>query len=201
KRAQVRTLLQRYTNAHPQVIAANTDVTDLEQTVIPQLARNLMNELNTQIGVLDGQVNAAATELEEIPPRAISEAGYRRAMASAENIYNDLRQRFENARLAAETTQPDVSILTPAAVPLRPSSDTRQQVLMLGLVLGLGLGVGLAILLELMDRRVRYAEQVSDGMRLTLLGAVPDMSSRRMIFSASPDKAELVEALRGVRLN
>src|SRR5690606_35652722 len=176
-------------------------VTNLEQSVIPGVARGLIQELNAQADVMGGMVNAAATELQDIPPRAISEAGYRRAVASAEAIYNELRQRFENARLAAETTQPDVSIMTAASVPQQPNGDMRMQLLLLGVAVGMGFGVGLAIMLELMDRRVRYAEQVSDGMHLTILGAIPDLSARRKLFTTAPAREELIEALRGIRLN
>lgn len=201
QRAEVRSLLQRLTEQHPQVIAANAEVANLEGVVIPRLARGLISALNTQVGVMSGMVDASARELQDIPPRAIAEAGYRRTVASAERIVNDLRQRFETARLAAETTQPDVTSFTPASVPQQPNGDTRMQVLLLGFAGGLGAGIGIAILLGLLDRRVRYAEQVSDGMHLTILGAIPDLSQRRKLFSANPDRAELVEALRGIRLN
>src|SRR5690606_5798622 len=48
KRAAVRTLMQAgaLTEAHPQVIRAREEVTNLEQSVIPRLARGLIQELN-----------------------------------------------------------------------------------------------------------------------------------------------------------
>ena len=201
KRAEVRALLERFTADHPQVIRARREVSTLEKDVIPQLARNLLAELNNQLRVLDGMVDSSAGELQEIPPRLIAEAGYRRAVASAETLHNNLLERFENARLAAETTQPDVTVLTPASVPQQPDSDVRLRILLLGVAGGFGLGLGLAILLELLDRRVRYAEQVSDGMHLAILGAIPDLTARRRLFAAAREKGEMVEALRGIRLN
>lgn len=201
RRAEVRTLLQRLTEEHPQVRRAQQSVTNFQTVVIPELAANLLTELNNQVTVLDRMIGSAAGELQEIPPRLIAEAGYRRAMASAEALHNDLLQRFENARLAAETTQPDATILTPASTPQHPSSDARLRTMLMGLIGGLGLGLGLAVLLELVDRRLRYPDQVSDGLRLTILGAIPDLSARRLPFTSTPDRAELVEALRGIRLN
>jgi uncharacterized protein involved in exopolysaccharide biosynthesis len=101
KRADVRALLQRFTDDHPQVVRAREDVLNLQGVVIPRLARNLVNELENQAEVLDGMVDSAAGELQEIPPRLIAEAGYRRAVASAETLHNNLLQRYENARLAS----------------------------------------------------------------------------------------------------
>ena len=40
---------------------------------------------------------------------------------------------------------------------------------------GLGLGLGLVFVRDRMDPRIRYPEQVTSGLRLTILGAVPDM--------------------------
>jgi len=63
----------------------------------------------------------------------------------------------------------------------------------MGLLAGLGLGVVGAILLDRVDPKVRYPEQVSRDLGLSILGAVPHLRAK--------DPVEVVEALRGVRLN
>jgi tyrosine-protein kinase Etk/Wzc len=55
------------------------------------------------------------------------------------------------------------------------------------------------VLLDRIDRRVRYAEQVTTDLGLHLLGAVPHIKGARG-HSRGPDDT-VVEALRGVRLN
>lgn len=201
KRADLRALLSVYTMEHTVAARAAADIANLEREVIPQLARNLISEMNARLEIMDGMINSRSAELREIPPRAIDEARYRRNVTIAENLYNELRERYENARLATETSTPDVSILTRASPAQFPASDRRLQVMLFMAVAGLGAGVALAILLELLDKRVRYPEQISDGMRLSILGAIPDLTTRRLGFGSAPDQAELLEALRGIRLS
>ena len=64
----------------------------------------------------------------------------------------------------------------------------------MGLLAGLGLGVVGAVVLDRVDPRVRYPEQVSRDLGLPILGAVPHLRTK-------DDPAEVVEALRGVCLN
>lgn len=201
KRADLRALLRVYTLEHRAAQTVAEDVRNLETRVIPQLGRNLLAELDVRIATMDAAINSTSAELREIPPRAIDEARYRRNTVIAENLYNELRQRYENARLATETSTPDVSILSRATPAQFPASDIRLLLLAFCAIAGVGAGIGIAILLEIMDKRVRYPEQISDGMHLPILGAIPDLTTRRLGFGSAPDKAELVEALRGIRLS
>src|SRR5204863_6377912 len=104
-----------------------------------------------------------------------------------------LQQRFDQARLAAEATVPDVRILDPAMVPQRPVKNTAPRLLLMGLLAGLGLGVLGAILLDRADPSVRYPEQVSRDLGLPIIGAVPHLRAK--------EPTEVIEAMRGLRLN
>jgi capsular exopolysaccharide synthesis family protein len=63
----------------------------------------------------------------------------------------------------------------------------------MGLLAGLALGVVGAIMLDRADPKVRYPEQVSRDLGLAILGAVPHLRAK--------DPAEVIEAMRGLRLN
>ena len=200
KRAEVRALLQQYTPEHPTVRQAQEVVTGLERRTIPALARTLLGEVESRIAVLDDLIGGASEELREIPPRSIEEARLKRAVAIAEVLYNDLHQRHETARLAAETTVPDVSVLDRASPPSRPTNDPRIQLILMGLAGAFGLGVAIALVLDRADPRLRYAEQVTDEMRLGIIGAVPSLRRARKGLLAPGDGAKMTEALRAVRL-
>lgn len=200
KRAALRALLQQFTEEHDAVKRARADLAQLEQQTVPRLVRELMGELRNRANRTDALVAEAATELRGIPPRAIEEARLQRTRETASKLYITLRERYENARLAAETSVADVRVLTYAALPQDPSSDTRNRVLMMATLASLGLGLGLVFVRDRTDPRIRYPEQVTSGLRLGILGAIPDMGRRgRFLRSSTPD--ELVEALRGVRLH
>lgn len=200
QRATLRALQQQYTDEHPLVRNALRETGNLQGVVIPQLAGAVAANLDDRIAAADALVNSASDELREIPPRAIDESRLTRGVTIAATLYNELRQRYESARLATETAIPDVRILDAASVPQYPSSNPSLQIILLALVGSLGLGAGLAILLERFDPRIRYPEQVSDRLRLPILGGLPHLQSatRR---NGKPDRTEAVEALRSVRLN
>ncbi|HUF64538.1 MAG TPA: polysaccharide biosynthesis tyrosine autokinase [Gemmatimonadaceae bacterium] len=199
KRAELRTLGETYTPEHPLAKRALASVDTLQGRVVPRLARRLISELDDRISVLGDLLSSSSVELREIPARAMDEARLRRDVAIAETLANDLRQRFESARLGSESTVPDVRILDRATQPQRPASDMRIQLALMAFAGSLGLSVLLSVLLDRIDPRLRYADQVTRDLRLPIIGAVPTLSTRRRIGRGHG--AEVVEALRGIRLN
>jgi len=84
--------------------------------------------------------------------------------------------------------------------------NTAPRVIMLGFVASLGLGLFGAVVLDRIDPRVRYPDQVSREMGLAILGAVPHLrtlphAGRHGRGRVPEDVNQVVEALRGVCLN
>ncbi len=195
KQAQLRTYRYHYSDEYPPVQHLIGEIAELERRTIPGLAQGLIAQLGQREAELGRQVDASSRELRQIPARSVEEARLRRSVQLAEESYNTVQGRFLEATLAAEASGvPDVRILDPAIVPQRPVKNTAPRLLLMGLFAGLGLGVVGAVVLDRIDPRVRYPEQVSRDLGLPILGAVPHL--RR-----DQEPAEVVEALRGVCLN
>jgi tyrosine-protein kinase Etk/Wzc len=112
-----------------------------------------------------------------------------------------VRRRYEEARLATETSIPDLQILDNATRPQKPLLDTRLQMILMGLAVSFGVGLALSVLLDRMDPRLRYAEQVTQEMGLSVLGVVPNLGARGALGAGSSQEASRVlEALRSIRL-
>jgi capsular exopolysaccharide synthesis family protein len=193
KEAQLRALRYHYSDAYPPVQRLAAEIADLEQHTIPTLAHTLSAQLATRESELGRQVTDASGDLRQIPGRTIEEARLSRNAQLKEQTYTALQQRFDQARLAAEATVPDVRVLDPAIVPQRPFKNTAMRLILMGLLAGLGLGIVAAVILDRADTKVRYPEQVSRDLGLPILGAVPHLRDK--------EPAEVVEALRGVRLS
>src|SRR5690606_37358615 len=116
-------------------------------------------------------------------------------------LHNELHQRMETTRLAAEATMPDLRVLDRATAPTRPSGDPRLQMILMGIAVAFGIGVGLAILMDRADPRLRYAEQVTHELGLTIVGAVPSLRAARKGLMNPTDQSKMTEALRAVRLS
>lgn len=199
KRAALRTSLQQYTPEHRVVQRLQTEIRTYETGTIPRLTAALLGQMQVRADVLDQRIQAAGGELRQIPPRVIEEARLRRQVQIAERLHTTLTERYEEARLGTATTVPDVQILDQAAVPQRPVKAVGIQLIFLGLAAGIALGVALAIVLDMLDPRFRHPREVSQGMGLPILGALPEVPSSNRQTSVRTQQA--LEALREIRLN
>jgi capsular exopolysaccharide synthesis family protein len=198
KQAELRSLHYRYSDVHPLVRQRAAEVDTLARHTIPRLARQLAVQIGAREAELSSRVSSASRELEQIPPRVMEEARLSREKAIAENLYTTLQARFEEARLAEASSIPDVRVLERAVPPRSPVRNQAARLLMIGLVGGLALAVAGAVVLDRYDPRVRYPEQVTAGLGLTILGAVPHVGKNG---KSKTDTQQVVEALRGVRLS
>jgi len=205
KRANLRALQYRYSDQYPPVQHLTSEIATLERQTIPALARGLLDQLTAREAELGRRLGADSKSLRQIPARAIEEARLRRAVTMAENIYTMLQQRYEEARLAEASTIPDVRILDAAVVSRQPVRDLAGRMILLGFCGSFGLAVVGAVLLDRIDPRVRYPDQVSREMGLTILGAVPHLRTlphgRHGRGRVPEDVNQVVEALRAVCLN
>jgi capsular exopolysaccharide synthesis family protein len=194
KQASLRGLQYRYLDGYAPVQRLKAEIADLENRSIPTLARALVAQLAARETEVGRQVDATSHELRRIPPRALEEVRLRRSLTLAEDLYTTLQRRYEEAQVSERTIVPDLRVLDAAVVPRKPVRNTAPRLILLAVCGSLGLGVFGAILLDRMDTRVRYPEQVSHDLGLAILGAVPHLKD-----AAEP--AEIVEALRGLCLN
>lgn len=199
KQAELRVAEQIYTSEHRAVKTLTQNIKTLREQTLPKLATQLLEQFRQREADLNTRLEAESKEMRGIPTRAIEELRLRREVTSAENLYTTLQNRYEEAKLAEASSVPDVSVLDLASPPERPSTDSKPKVLALAVATGLGLGLVVALLLDRLDQRFRYPEQVTDQLHLTVLGSVPSLSSRRREPSLEA-AAQVVEAFRAVRL-
>ena len=199
KEADLRALRTRYTDASAPVQQARSDLDALEQRTVPALARKLAADLSAREAALTPQVDSAFGYMRTVPPLALEEDQLKRAVAGAEAFSTTVNQRYEAARLGLISSSPDVRLLDSAVQPGKPSLDLGPLLIALSFLTSLGLGMVGAVVLDRADPRVRTPEQVTRGMRLPILAALPHVSLRQAP-GASLRSAEVIEALRGLRV-
>lgn len=200
KQAELRTLRNRYTDQAVQVQPVLQQVNTLERQTIPRLVGVVVGELDRQIASMGQRLSSTSGDLQGIPARETEQLRLARELENATTLYTGLRQRFDAARLAALSSVPDLRILDPATVPQAPNNDSRSGIVLITFLGSLGLGVLGAILLDRSDPRLRYPEQVTQELGLSILGVVPPVKDRGRELDAGSSTA-LVEALRETRLN
>lgn len=199
--AELRALRFRYTDEHKPVRDLQDRITALRTQTIPALANGLVQQMLTQEGVLDQQIASQSRDLQEIPTRTITEQRLTREQQAAASLYTTLSVRYEEAKLALASSIPDVKVLDPAVSPRWPTSNSAPRIVLLGVVASIGLAIGLAIFLDQFDKRFRYVDQVTRGLGLSILGAVPGIKRGRDGLQKPAEASQTLEAFRSIRLN
>lgn len=146
---------------HPQMIAARTQLAELQS--------NLASARGTQAASMTANSSAASRREGELrgemaaqESRMIRMSGVQdqlmvlaRDVEAARQTYDTVRQRFNEAALKSQISQPNASILDQAAVPLFPARPNVPLWLVAGIALGLLAGIAWVVLNEILRPRVR----------------------------------------------
>lgn len=201
KEAELRALLYRYTPEHKPVQDVMEMIRVLKEQTIPEYATALVTQLRSQESRMQNDIQGIEKDLRDIPVRQVEESRLSREVFGKTQLASDLRTRYESNVLAERSSQPDVSILDEAQAPQKPNSNTAPKIILMALMASLGAAVALAILLDLLDKRFRYPDQVTKDLGLSILGAIPAITRTNGRQLKSEEAAQVVEAFRSVRLN
>ncbi|HSE06868.1 MAG TPA: polysaccharide biosynthesis tyrosine autokinase, partial [Methylomirabilota bacterium] len=199
--AELRALRFRYTDEHKPVQELTARVNQLKTEIVPQYATALIAQLQAQERELNQTIATRTRELQGIPTRTITEQKLTRDAQSAERLFLELQARYEEAKLAAASAQPDVQVLSEAVPPTQPAQNEAIRLILMGFLASLGAAVALAILLDQLDKRFRYPEQVTNELGLAILGAVPTINKTKVNERDPEEAAQIIEAFRTIRLN
>lgn len=116
-----------------------------------------------------------------------------REVQNAQQIYDAASQRYGQSRMEAQSTQTDIAVLNPATPPTEATKPRVVLNVLISLFLGCLLGLGAGLTVELFDRRVRSAYDLTQALDIAVLGAVaaPRGRLRRLL---SPKRALLTKA-------
>lgn len=101
-----------------------------------------------------------------------------REVENAQRAYDAALQRASQTRLESQSNQTNVVLLSRAIEPLDPAKPKVLLNIILSIVIGSMLGVGLAFVRELLDRRVRDADDLADLLQTRVLTTLPKFGER-----------------------
>ncbi|MFM9835193.1 MAG: chain length determinant protein EpsF [Methylophilaceae bacterium] len=133
-----------------------------EQVAIQKTKVLTLNRLRDQLSLLQKDVDSAQRGLEAV------------------------HQRFTQTNLESQGNQTDISILNSAIAPHEPSSPKVKLNLLLAIFLGTLLGVGCGLLKEMLDRRVRSAEDLLEVIGVPVLGVIVSEEKKQLLLSKLP---------------
>lgn len=195
KEATRRSLQLTYTDLAEPVLLVTEEIDQLKRFTIPELLSDLTGQLSQRLATLDGELTTQTSELREIPARTMEEARLDRDLQAARELHGSLQRSLKAAQLTEATSSPGLQVLDIAAPPLGPTENMFPRIMLMASLAGLGLGLVGALVLDKMDKRIRYPDQVERGLGLPVLGIVP-----RLDADDGATAHVAVESFRSIRL-
>jgi len=96
----------------------------------------------------------------------------RRDIESAQRAFELVSQRASQTSIESQTNQTNIAVLNPASPPPDPSKPKVVLNVLVSIFLGGFLGAALALILELINRRVRSADDLVEALELPVLGTI-----------------------------
>ena len=171
-------LSERYDRNHPQYQAAKAEVDALRADLNKEI-RNTAASVGNNAQILrqrESEIRAAlAAQKAKLLTlnRARDElAVLEKEVETAEQAYRTAAERHAETSLQGQSNQSEAAILSPALAPTEPAGPNVPFFTLAAAVLGTALGIGLAMLVEMLNRRVRVADDLVELLGVPMLGEI-----------------------------
>jgi len=169
---------------HPQYQRAESEIATLKQKLEVE-TRHITSGFSTSRAVgrdkeaeLRAAIEAQKKKLLELKHHRDEVAVLMRDVDAAQKAYEAVSQRFNQTSLESQSTQTNVSVLTPAAEPTEPSFPKPLLNTLVSVFVGTLLGVGAALVLEMFDQRIRSVDDLGGMLQLPILGVIEKQRRR-----------------------
>jgi chain length determinant protein EpsF len=185
--AKLQELSTRLGPNHPQYVQQAEEVNALRSRMNGEIGRVVegVKNLTTQNRARESSLQAAlqAQRQRVIEMRDAKNEAFvlTRDVDTAQKAYEAALARQLVNKVESGARQTNVTVLNPATEPSSPSKPKRMLNILLGLVVGVVLGLCAVFLLELLDRRVRSADDLESGLDVPLLGTLHAWHPSRLL--------------------
>ncbi|MGE0775818.1 MAG: GumC family protein [Sphingomonadaceae bacterium] len=206
--ARVAELKTRYGPDHPEMMAAQQQLNDLDRAITAESNRTIAS-LETQAMASSGRVAALASKLASTEGE-LAEAGTAsvrlRELESALEAPKALLAAYQG-RLAVISTQsgaeqPDARLVAPAALPIRPSAPSWPVNIILGIGLGSILGMIVVLVKHVFSGGLASPAEVESTFGVDFLAALPRLRDAddiaRIDHVVDDPNSAFSESLRGL---
>ncbi len=192
---------QQYTDVHPTVINLKQQIADVKREIARQpativattstVANPVYQQLSQQLAAARAMSSSDAAQLitlaaqrKAIDPQLAALPGQmqrltelKREQKLAEDLYNALEQKYNDAMISSTTGISPVSITARAVSGLATKSPSLFGNLVIATIVALLLGLGIVFLVDWFDGRIRDERDVESELGLPVLASVPELPS------------------------
>lgn len=168
---------------HPQTQRAESELASLKEKLAGE-TKQISRSINTSFQVGRQREKELLQAIESQKKRVIDLSKerdeitvLRRDVETAQRAFDAISMKFVQTKMESQTAQTNVAVLTPAAEPTGPSKPNIFINVVASVVLGTMLGLGIAFMLELVNRRVRSAEDLTAITNLPVLASIASIAA------------------------
>ncbi|MBO9621731.1 MAG: exopolysaccharide biosynthesis protein [Sphingomonas sp.] len=160
---------------HPQMAAAKAELAELRGKLGEARANQAasMTANSSAAGRREGELRGEMSRQEDSMIRMSGVQDQlmvlQRDVEAARQTYDTVRQRFNEAALKSQISQPNASLLDEASVPLFPAKPNLPLWLVAGIALGLLAGIAAVVLSEILRPRVRTASGLAASTEVEVI--------------------------------
>ncbi|BDD09721.1 tyrosine protein kinase [Fulvitalea axinellae] len=164
-------------------------ITELRTQLGKQTAENRLN-----IETLKGSVREY-----QLTGRALHKL--QRIIGLNEKTIDRLLEKQMELSIARASTTSDYEVVRLPSVGRFPVAPNRKRTFLVAILIGLGLPIGILFLLDLLNTRVQYKEDVLDNTEVPILGYIGHSKSKAQLVVSDNPKSMIAEHFRGLRAN
>jgi non-specific protein-tyrosine kinase len=187
------------------IVAVFSDQNAASQTDRLEKSRaNLEQLMGSQQSQIDG-LNAQIQQLRGTLPASDPQiTGLQSQVTQLQSAYSDTVRTYQALRVSEAQSLSTVSVVDPAAPPIRPARPNALQIIALALAAGLVVAAAVAAAAEYLDDRIRGPRELTDRTGLRALAAIPvwraAASAAAVNVASDPANGDARRALDAYRL-
>ena len=198
-------LSARYLAGHPDLIKVEGQIESARAALVAQRTRVIESAKNEyEAAVIEERSYAGQLESQKGAAMDLDRksGGYLVLQRQAETnrlVYQSLLQQQKELRVVSNSRTNNVHVLDRAEPPGAPFSPNARRDWFTALMAGLLVALGLAFGIEYLDDTVKTPDDVTDRLRLPLLGLVPSVRGKRVPLLSEAVPHDFGEAFRSLR--
>lgn len=176
---KVSELSKRYGPLHPKMIAAQSDLSAVRDSVHTQMKR-IAGSIENDFSVARAKERSLVAAMDDAKSRAkdlnrteFKHSEYMREVKANRSLYETFFNRVRETTATGDLQTANARVVDPAVIPDFPAKPNKKLIVALAMVVSAMFGVALAFLLDALDATVKNAEDVERKLNSSLLGVVP----------------------------
>ena len=196
---KVSELKKRYGPLHPKMIAAESDLEAVRESVLTQMKR-IATSIESNYLVARSKENSlekaltnSKSDVRNLNRTEFTLSEYQREVRTNRQLYEAFFNRVSETSATGDLQSANARVVDPAIKPVVPVKPNKKLIVLLALVVSGMFGVALAFLLDILDSTIKNLDDVERKLDVPMLGLLPLVGKKQ----DAGDAEQMVRAFVG----